>query len=114
MAATGAAGFTYGELMSQNFPGSNIDAWLTANGVTEDMKSTCGPTPWPRATLPPGPPLTRSSQKDEAVEQNVAFNRLQATSAQTRTGFQLAGTMSGAYANKELANSWFNDLMGTC
>src|SRR6185295_10769224 len=30
--------FTYAELMSQNFPGSNIDAWLTANGVTPDMK----------------------------------------------------------------------------
>ena len=31
-------GFNYGELLAQYFPGSNIDAWFTANGVPEGMK----------------------------------------------------------------------------
>jgi len=31
--------FSYGQLMAQYFPGSNIDAWFDANAVTEDMKS---------------------------------------------------------------------------
>jgi hypothetical protein len=106
--------FTYPQLMSQNFPGSNIDAWLTANGVTDDMKQYF----WTYA-------LARSNQqaggggtiddlftKSLATNQSVAYNRLQASAAQTRTGFQLAGTMAGTYANKEQANKFFSELTG--
>ena len=104
--------FTYPELMSQNFPGSNIDAWLTANGVTEDMKTYFWSYAMAKSNAAAGSTADQIFQKNEAVEQSVAFNRLQATSAQTRTGFQLAGTMSGAYANKEQANRWMNELLG--
>ena len=104
--------FTYPELMSQNFPGSNIDAWLTANGVTEDMKQYFWSYAMAKSNAAAGSTADQIFQKNQAVEQSVAFNRLQATSAQTRTGFQLAGTMSGAYANKEQANRWMNELLG--
>lgn len=103
--------FTYAELMSQNFPGSNMDAWLTANGVTPEMKQMF----WTYAL---GQASTGHSSVDELFSQNsavnssVAFNRLQASAAQTRTGFRLAGTMSGAYANKEQANQFFAELTG--
>lgn len=103
--------FSYAELMTQNFPGSNIDAWLTANGVTEDMKGYF----WSYALAQAG---TGHSTTDElftrnaAVNTSVAFNRLQASAATTRTGFQLAGSMGGAYANKEQANRFFAEMTG--
>lgn len=103
--------FTYPELMAQNFPGSNIDAWLGANGVTPDMKQVF----W---TFALGQASTGHSAVDDlftknaAVNESVAFNRLQAQGAQTRTGFRLAGTMAGAYANKEQANQYFAELTG--
>jgi hypothetical protein len=103
--------FKYAELMSQNFPGSNMDAWLTANGVTPEMKQMF----WTYAL---GQASTGHSSVDELFSQNsavnssVAFNRLQASAAETRTGFRLAGTMSGAYANKEQANQFFAELTG--
>jgi hypothetical protein len=103
--------FTYPELLSQNFPGSNIDAWLTANGVTPDMKGFF----WSYAMAQAG-----RSQSDidalfttnSVVNENVAYTRLKASAAETRTGFRLAGTMSGAYANKEQANQFFAELSG--
>jgi hypothetical protein len=102
--------FGYGELMAQNFPGSNIDAWLNANGVTPDMKSYFWSYAMAKSTS------TGSSDKlftdRAAVTESVAFNKLQASAAQTRTGFRLAGQMGGAYANKEQANTFFNELMG--
>jgi hypothetical protein len=104
--------FNYGELMSQNFPGSNIDAWLTVNGVTDDMKMYFWSYAMAKSNAAPGATADQLFTKNEAVDQSVAFNRLQATSAQTRTGFQLAGTMAGAYANKEQANRWMNELLG--
>jgi hypothetical protein len=103
--------FTYAELMSQNFPGSNMDAWLTANGVTPDMKQFF----WTYALAQAGRGTSAVDQlftSNSAVQTSVAFNRLQASAAQTRTGFRLAGTMSGAYANKEQANQFFSELTG--
>lgn len=103
--------FTYAELMSQNFPGSNFDAWLTQNGVTGDMKQMF----WTYALAQAGRGQSAVDQlftKNTSVDTSVAFNRLQASAAETRTGFRLAGTMSGAYANKEQANRFFSELTG--
>jgi hypothetical protein len=104
--------FTYGDLMAQNFPGSNIDAWLTAAGVTDAMKQYF----WSYALAQAGTGHGTADElfsKNAAVSSSVAFNRLQAVSAQTQTGFQLAGQMAGAYANKEQANQWFAQLTGS-
>jgi hypothetical protein len=102
--------FNYAELMSQNFPGSNIDAWLTANGVSEDMKTFF----WAYAlrTASTGHSTTDELFRGTALDSNVAYQRLQAGAAQTRTGFQLAGQMGGAYANKEQANRFFAEMSG--
>jgi hypothetical protein len=103
--------FTYSDLMSQNFPGSNIDAWLTANGVSEDMKQYF----WSFAMAQASTGHSTVDQlftNNAAVNTSVAFNRLQAQGAQTRTGFRLAGQMAGAYANKEQSNQFFAELMG--
>jgi len=100
--------FTYGELMAQNWPGSNIDAWLTANGVPAQMKDYFWTYAMGKANAPSGQDIFT----DQTVTQNMAYQNLQAVNAQSRSGFQLAGTMQGAYANKEQANRWFNELMG--
>ena len=104
--------FSYGELMSQQFPGSNIDAWLSTSGVSEDMKQMFWAYAMAKSNAVAGSSADDVFAKNEAVNQSVAFQRLQATSAQTRTGFQLAGTMAGTYANKEQANRWMAELMG--
>jgi len=100
--------FTYGELMAQNWPGSNIDAWLTANGVPPQMKDYFWTYALAKSNTTPGQDIFNAP----VVTQNQAYQNLQAVNAQTRSGFQLAGTMSGAYSNKEQANRWFNELMG--
>lgn len=104
--------FSYGELLSQYFPGSNIDAWLATNGVPPDMREYF----WNYAlgkTRRTGTTGGLELDIGTSVEQgNLLYQRLQATTAMTRTGFGLGGTMAGAYANKEVANRWFNEIMG--
>jgi hypothetical protein len=106
--------FTYGQLLAQYFPGSNIDAWLTANGVPEGMKEY-----WWNYALAKSRTVgtTQGAFQIEPInlqaEQggNQAWERLQAVSAQTRGQFRLTGQMAGTYANKEQANRWWNEMM---
>lgn len=99
--------FTYGELMAQYFPGSNIDAWFQANGVPQNMRTYWWTYALEKAQRGGGEPL-----KITPDQTNVAYQRLAATSESTRTEFNLGGQMMGAYVNKEQANKWFNSLFG--
>lgn len=116
--------FTRGELLAQYFPGSNIDAWFDANGVPQGMKEYW----WTYAlgkTAMAGGGLGGSSggaaldfsvgggvEKNPVFQENQAYQRLKSTTSATRGQFGLASTLSGTYANKEVANTWFNDMMG--
>ena len=102
--------FTYGELMTQNFPGSNIDAWLSVNGVPETMKDYF----WTYALAKSNAGATTDIFGDNyaPTQTNVSFQRLQAGNAQSQAGFRLAGTLSGQYSNREQSNRWFNEIMG--
>lgn len=108
--------FNYGELMSQNFPGSNMDAWFEANGVPGDMreyfwtyamgKASSTGTTGGEAILGQGaatPPVT---------QQNPIYQRLAAGNAATRQSFNLGGKLTGMYGNMEQSNRWFAELMG--
>ena len=119
-------GFQYGELLAQYFPGSNIDAWLSQNGVPEGMKEywwnyalakarTTGsstadvvvPTGGGAATPFRVTPVNTSAGQGG----NQAWSRLEAASAQARGQFRLGGSLTGMFANKETANRWFNEMI---
>ena len=101
--------FTYGELISQYFPGSNIDAWFTANGVPQEMREYWWTYALGKANKLGG---TQGEFAIEAQQNDLAYQRMRATSSITRTGFNLAGQLAGTYSNREQANRWFNDVTG--
>ncbi len=118
------SGFTRGELLAQYFPGSNIDAWFDANGVPQGMKEYWWTYALGKSALAQGPGEPRitggspldfsvggSIEKGANFQNNQAYQRLKSTTSSTRGQFGLAGTLSGTYANKEVANTWFNDMM---
>jgi len=120
-------GFNYGELLAQQFPGSNIDAWLSANGVTEGLKeywwnyalakarmtgsTTNNVMPPAQPGLAPQPFSVQAVNTGPGQGGNQAFARLGAASAQSRGQMRLGGALSGMFANKETANQWFNELI---
>jgi lysozyme-like protein len=101
--------FDYGELMSQYFPGSNIDAWFQANGVPQNMREYWWNYALGKANKTGG---TQGEFNVQANVDDLAYQRMKATSSITRTGFNLAGQLAGTYANREQANRWFNDVTG--
>ena len=102
--------FSYGELLAQQFPGSNIDAWFEMNGVNQGMRDywwtyVLGKTNAGKAS--------DEEWKDIAPDKtSTAYQRMRSGAELTRTEFSLAGQMSGAYANREQMNAWFNKMMG--
>ena len=96
--------------MAQYFPGSNIDAWFSMNAVPPDLREF-----WWNYAL--GRASHSGSDRDKFAiapeEANVAWQRLQASTALTKTEFGLAGTMAGSYANREQSNRWFNNAIGS-
>ena len=112
LAATVASRSTYGQLIAQYFPGSNIDAWFEASGVPQNMREYC----WTYAlgkTKSAGATLRTSSQINWRRTTSFACQRLSGLDVLTRASSRLAGTWPGAYANREQANRWMNDLMGS-
>ena len=111
--------FNYGELMSQNFPGSNMDAWFSAQGVPQDMRDyfwsyalgkasstgTTGGAAILGTGAAPGPVPT-------VTQQNPIYQKLAAGNAATRQSFNLGGQLTGMYGNMEQSNRWFAELMG--
>ena len=120
-------GFTYGELLAQQFPGSNIDAWLSQQGVPEGMKEywwnyalaksrMTGSTT--ENILPEtGALASRTAFKVAPANMgagqggNQAWGRLEAATAQSRGQFRLGGALTGMFSNKETANQWFNEMI---
>ena len=104
-------GFTYGELIAQYFPGSNIDAWFEVQGVPQNMREYF----WTYALgkTKSGGGSSDPMQTIGPDTKSIAYQRLAATTSMTQSQFKLGGTMAGAYANREQANRWFNDLLGS-
>lgn len=104
--------FSYGELMAQYFPGSNIDAWFDVNGVPQNMRDYW----WTYALQKAGGSASTAQGGEMTIgadDQNLAYKRLQATQELTKTEFGLAGSMGGAYLNRESSNRWFNQMFGS-
>ena len=103
--------FTYGDLIAQYFPGSNIDAWFDVQGVPMNMREYF----WTYALgkTKGGGGTTDPMQQIGPDTKSIAYQRLAATTSMTQSQFKLGGQMAGAYANREQANRWFNDLLGS-
>ena len=108
--------FDYGELMSQNFPGSNMDAWFSTNGVPQDMRDYFWSYALGKASstgTTGGAAILQQGQTVGApTQQNPIYQRLAAGNAATRQSFNLGGKLTGMYGNMEQSNRWFNELMG--
>jgi hypothetical protein len=103
--------FTYPELITQQFPGSNIDAWLDINGVPPDMKEA-----WWNYALNKAKTQNNTGGGVMAIEaqsSNLAFQRSKAVSATTKGQFQMATSLSGPYRQRENANADFNTAMAS-
>lgn len=107
------------ELMAQYYPGSNIDAWFDANGVSQEMRSYW----WTYALGKAGGTIsedskglfTRNTRDAQGVlrpdSNNLASLRLQSANALTQGEFSLGAGMSGAYGNREQSNRAFNEMI---
>jgi len=108
--------FNYGELMSQNFPGSNMDAWFTANGVPPDMRDYFWSYALGKASQTGSTGgeaiLQQGAAAPQVTQQNPVYQRLAAGNVATRQSFSLGGKLSGMYGNMEQSNRWFNELLG--
>ena len=107
--------FDYGELMSQNFPGSNMDAWFQANGVPQDMREYWWSYALGKASQTGSTGgaaiLGQGSAVPQQTQQNPIYQRLAAGNVTTRQSFNLGGKLTGMYGNMEQSNQWFNDLL---
>ena len=104
--------FNYGELLGQNFPGSNINAWFDTVGVSGEMRDYWWS--WALARVNQGgsgADVFKNMEKG-GLESNQAWRRLSSQNALSRNEFGLAGQMSGAYATRERSNTWYNQAIG--
>jgi hypothetical protein len=102
--------FDYGQMLAQHFPGSNIDAWLSVNGVSPQMKEVF----WTYAEgKAKGVGTTQGQFEVAAPGGSLAWERLRSQTEYTKTEFRLSSMMTGQYATRESSNRWLNSLMGT-
>ena len=105
--------FSYGQLLAQYFPGSNIDAWFNVNSVPENMRDYWWDYALKKSRTNKGQgEMEITSPRDVAGGGNLVSERLQTITSQSRAQLNLASSMTGSYGNKEQANRWFSDLMG--
>lgn len=109
----GGGDFTRSELISQYFPGSNIDAWFNVNGISPQMREYW----WAYILGKKGGSFTVEEQNIVFPEQqaggqrnNLAALRLRTANATTQGQFALGASMSGAYGNREQANRAFMEM----
>ena len=100
--------FTHGQLLTQQFPGSNIDAWLSMNGVPPDMKEMW----WTYALgKTAGGGTTEAANKfnfeTDIPASSTAMQRLRTTGTLSATAFRMAEGMSGQYYEREQMNQGF-------
>lgn len=107
-------GFSYGDLLAQNFPGSNINAWFETVGVSDAMRDFWWSWALAKSKMNvSGDKVFEQMGSDNGrLESNQAWRRAAAVTATTRNEFGLAGQMTGQYATREAANTWYNKAMG--
>lgn len=105
--------FTYGELLAQNFPGSNVNAWFETVGVSSDMMDYFWSYALGQAASGKQTDIFQDmGGKGGALTGNQAWRRLGSQNVLARNEFGLAGRMGTQYANREQSNQWFNQAMG--
>lgn len=111
--------FTKDELISQNFPGSNINAWFQMMGVPGEMVDYW----WQYALANAGQvsPITKGAEQTSQLAANVskakgggidlASERLRNITESTRRDYLLGNQMYNVYGGREGADRRFNIAM---
>lgn len=106
--------FTPEELISQNFPGSNINAWFQMMGVPPDMVDFWWQYVLTNRGSTPGSNVTASLLADMTGATrgiNLGYERLRNVTQGTRREFLMGGGMYNLYATRESADRRFNVAM---
>lgn len=103
--------FSYGELLGQNFPGSNVNAWFDTVGVSPEMRDYWWSWALARVRTNTSGDGVFDTMRDK-MDGNQAVRKAAADTVLTRNEFGLAGQMTGQYATRERSNKWFNQMMG--
>lgn len=102
--------FTYGQMLAQNFPGSNINAWFSEMGISEDMRQYF----WMYALRKAQSSGTTQGEINlPSMRSNLATQKAEAETINTQNEFKMSSEMAGLYSVREQANKWFNKIMGT-
>lgn len=103
--------FTYGELLAQNFPGSNINAWFQTVGVSDQMREYWWAWALAKTKMNVSGDEVFENMRNK-LQSNVAIRRSDAVTAITRNEFGLSGQMANQYAQREKVNKWYNQAVG--
>lgn len=106
--------FTRDELLAQNFPGSNINAWFQFMGVPDDMAEYWWQYALTKAT---GTGWSGDNPLENAVSEqrgmNLAQERLRNVTQGTKREFMMGTSMYPLYGARESADRRFNVAMGS-
>ena len=103
--------FNYGQLMSQYYPGSNIDAWFDVNQVSQEMREYWWTYSLGKANKSISIDEKGILSKGAKQTNNLSALRLESTNVMTQGEFTLGSKMSGAYGNREQSNRVFNEMI---
>lgn len=107
--------FTKAELITQNFPGSNINSWFQMMGVPQNMVDYW----WQYVLTDKGgvaaddvtsKVLQEGVTKDRGI--NLGYEQLRTATSSTRRDYLMGNQMYGMYAANASANRRFNVSMG--
>lgn len=107
-------GFTPEELITQNFPGSNINAWFQMMGVPQDMVDYWWQYVLMNKQNVPASRMTSELLSTMAKDNrglNIGFERLRNVTQGTRREFLMGSGMYNLYAARESADRRFNVAM---
>jgi hypothetical protein len=105
--------FTKAELMAQNFPGSNVNAWFQMMGVGQDMVDYW----WQYVLTKAGAgesgsgPFDLQGAVNKQRGQDLGAQRLETITQSSRRDFLMGTQMYGQYGVKESADKRFNVAM---
>lgn len=104
--------FTKADLMAQNFPGSNVNAWFQMMGVPQDMVDYWWQYVLTKAQAGTGDgPFDLQSAVRTQRGNDLGAQRLETITQASRRDFLMGTQMYGAYGVKEAADKRFNVAM---
>jgi hypothetical protein len=107
--------FTPEELIAQNFPGSNINAWFQMMGVPQNMVDYWWQYVLTNSAGKPASDVTSKTLQSMATKTrglNLGYEQLRTATAATQRDYLMGNQMYSMYAANASANRRFNTVMG--